>query len=269
MKRKLTLVNALLGVSPYLILGMVLILVPIFIFITIDNIKALNQRVTEHFTGRGEALIRSLEAGTRTGMMVMRWEVGKIQRLLAETTLQSDIEYIMITDGKGKILAHSDPEKVGQTCGQLPLLPDKNKPSQVQYREVVDENDKRIFEVFKRFTPVRPRHPGQHLKKMLERLPPLEPKYLPDNWCNMHFFIDRGKGYPEIDQFIYEPGRRRQKGSYQTVRYDGRCPVSLRMCRNDQPFHPSSLSFSPAVPDKNESFLRRGYGQYARRAGNN
>ena len=203
MKRKITVFNALLGISPFLILGMVLILVPIFIFITMDNINTLNQRVIEHFTGRGEALLRSLEAGTRTGLMVTRWEAEKIQRLLTETALQSDIEYIMITDADGKILAHSDPGKVGQICTQMPPLPDKKTPSQVYYREVVNDDNKRIFEVYKRFTPIRPLNPRAHLKKMLERLPDLEPKNLPDNWFCMHFYVDRGHDRPVIDQFIF------------------------------------------------------------------
>ncbi len=203
MKRKITLFNALLGISPFLILGMVLILVPIFIFITMDNINTLNQRVIEHFTGRGEALLRSLEAGTRTGLMVTRWEAEKIQRLLTETALQSDIEYIMITDAKGKILAHSDPGKVGQTCRQMPPLPDQKALSQVHYREVQDEADKRIFEVYKRFTPARPHKPREHLKKMIERLPELEPKNLPNNWFCMHFYVGTGPKHPVIDQFIF------------------------------------------------------------------
>lgn len=203
MKRKITIFNALLGISPFLILGMVLILVPIFIYITMDNINTLNQRVIEHFTGRGEALLRSLEAGTRTGVMVTRWETEKIQRLLTETALQSDIEYIMITDADGKILAHSDPGKVGKTCKQMPPLPDKNAPSQVYYREVVNDDNKRIFEVYKRFTPIRPLNPRAHLKKMLERLPDLEPKNLPNNWFCMHFYVGRGAERQVIDQFIF------------------------------------------------------------------
>jgi len=203
-KNSQTFLNSLLGISPFLILGMVLILVPIFIFITIDNIKALNQRVTEHFTGRGEALIRSFEAGTRTGIVMMRWEAEKIQRLLTETTLQSDIEYIMVTDKEGRILAHSDPAKVGQTYQPMPALPDIKSPAQVCYREVMDEDNKRIFEVYKRFTPVRPRHPRENLKKMLERLPDVDPKNLPDNWCSLHFFVGRGQNCPmTVDHFIF------------------------------------------------------------------
>lgn len=203
MKRKITLFNALLGISPFLVLGMVLILVPIFIFITMDNINTLNQRVTEYFKGRGEALIRSLEAGTRTGIMITRWEAEKIQRLLTETALQSDIEYIMITDAEGKILAHSDSEQVGRICPQMPSLPDKQSSSQVRYREVKDGDHKRVFEVFKQFTPMRPPKPREHLRKMIERLPEMKPRNQPDNWCCMHFYVSRGRSRPPVDQFIF------------------------------------------------------------------
>ncbi|MEW6078611.1 MAG: ATP-binding protein [Thermodesulfobacteriota bacterium] len=203
MQRKLTLAQALLGISPFLILGIFLVLVPIFIFITIDNIKSLNQRVTEHFTGRGEALIRSFEAGARTGIMIMSWEAEKIQQLLTETTLQSDIEYIMVTDRQGKILAHSDPARVGEVYGQMPELPGKENPSQVKYHEIMDDDSKRIFEVYKRFTPVRPRLSRENLRKMVDRLPPLEPKSLPDSWCSLHFCICRSPGCPDVEQFIF------------------------------------------------------------------
>ncbi len=203
MRTKITLVNALMGISPFVILGIVLILVPIFIFITIDNINTINQRVIEHFTGRGEALIRSIEAATRTAMMITPWESERIQRLLTETALQFDIEYIMVTDGQGKILAHSDPGRVGENYQRMPDFTEKKVSSQVRHRELVNDNNKRVFEVFKRFTPIRPRHPRETLQKMLERLPPIDLKSLPENWCSMHFCIGPKRDEPAIDQFIF------------------------------------------------------------------
>jgi hypothetical protein len=107
-----------IGIPPWVILGAMLVLLPIFVFMTIENIHRQNANTTELLLEKGAALIRSFEAGARTGMMGMmgtRWGGNQIQRLLAETAQQPDIAYIMVTDVKGTILADSDPAMIGRT----------------------------------------------------------------------------------------------------------------------------------------------------------
>jgi len=61
---------------------------------------------------KGAALIKSFEAGARTGRMHGRG--FQLQNLLLETSQQQDISYIAITDIEGTIMAHSDPSKIGK-----------------------------------------------------------------------------------------------------------------------------------------------------------
>ncbi|MDY6905129.1 MAG: ATP-binding protein [Thermodesulfobacteriota bacterium] len=204
MKNTYTISRTMLGISPFLIIGVFLVLVPIFIFLTVDNIRTLNNRVVEHFTGKGEALIRSLEAGTRTGVMALRWEGAKVQRLLMETALQSGIEYIFITDQDGKILAHSDSSRVNTIYDKFSDADLKNVYDTVKHRQVTLKDGTRVFEVYKRFTPARPPGPQERLRGLMERLPPHMREQFPDDWCQMHFFRGRGdKKSPEVEQFIF------------------------------------------------------------------
>lgn len=194
--------RSLLGVSPFVIIGVFLVLVPIFIFITIDNIKAHNERAVELLKGRGSALIRSFEAGTRTGMLAMRWEAAKVQRLLTETAFQPDIEYIMITDGQGRILGHSTASHTGGVYGNMPDVSAMDVETDVSHREIQDHQNRNIFEVYKKFTPSRFHRQGKfrrfHGGLFMER-----PNKPPPDWCRAHFLKGSGRMGPEPEQFIF------------------------------------------------------------------
>nr|NJM03044.1 hypothetical protein [Desulfobacula sp.] len=69
---------------------------------------------------KGTALIRTFEAGTRTGMVTMRWGAPRIQAMVFETALQPEVVYVMIVSREGKILAHSDMDMVGRDMGDMP-----------------------------------------------------------------------------------------------------------------------------------------------------
>lgn len=149
------------GFSPFVIFGVVMILVPIFVFMTMDNIREQNGRTMEKLTGKGIFLIRAFEAGTRTGMMTMRWGGARVQSLLTETALQPEVEYMMITNSNGVILAHSNPEKVGQIYKDMPDIKKLNSDSLLWHRELLSDDGKKVFQVFKRFTPAHRRfRPG-------------------------------------------------------------------------------------------------------------
>ena len=109
------------GLPPWIILGSAVILSLIFIYWTMENINKQKENMSLLLLEKGAALIRSFEAGARTGMMgMMEGEGGgfRLQTLLTQTAQQPDIVYIMVTDKSGKILAHSDPAKIGGTYGK-------------------------------------------------------------------------------------------------------------------------------------------------------
>ena len=76
--------NSWTGVHPWVLIGAVAVLLPIFTFMTIENIKRQKKKSIQLLLEKGAALIRSFEAGTRTGMMGMQRGGFQLQRLLTE-----------------------------------------------------------------------------------------------------------------------------------------------------------------------------------------
>ena len=71
-----------IGVPPWVLIGSVAVLFPIFAFMTIENINRQREKSIQLLLEKGAALIRSFEAGTRTGMMNMHMGNFNLQRLL-------------------------------------------------------------------------------------------------------------------------------------------------------------------------------------------
>ncbi len=83
-----------------LICGLVLSLA----WMSVSREQAMTSRILGE---KGTALIRSFEAGTRTGL---RGDLGsrtRLQTLIEETAAQQDIAFITVTDETGRVLAHS------------------------------------------------------------------------------------------------------------------------------------------------------------------
>jgi len=161
------------GIPPWIILGAVIVLVPIFVFITLQNIAREKEFATELLLEKGAALIRSFEAGTRTGMMgMMGMHEGRfqLQKLLTETAQQTDIVYLIVTDTHGTVLAHNDPAEIGELHGRDLDLDGISRSEKVQWRQVSDPNGASTFEVFRRFSPTRGRFPDHH-RRMMRMMP--------------------------------------------------------------------------------------------------
>ncbi len=175
-----------IAVPPWIILGAVAILVPIFVFWTLQNISKEREYVVRLLTEKGSALIRSIEAGTRTGMMGTRGGGFRVQRLISETAQTPDIVYLMVTDASGNILAHSDEEEIGKTHGTELDLRRILRSEKVQWRLIPGLEGASTFEVFRRFSPTRVPFRGQHggrmqgpwPKEMREGIPPEQPEII-------------------------------------------------------------------------------------------
>ncbi|MFO7913469.1 MAG: ATP-binding protein [Desulfotignum sp.] len=150
-------------VSPLMLAGVLLVLTPIFAVMTLDRMEKLKSHITDQQLAKGISLIRTFEAGTRTGMMTMHWGIRRIQDLLQETSLQPDVVYIMIVSDNGTILAHSDPAQVGELWTDLPDIGIRNEAAQpVSHRSRMADGEK-VFEVYKLFTPMESRFQGRHM----------------------------------------------------------------------------------------------------------
>ncbi|MBW1800771.1 MAG: PAS domain-containing protein [Deltaproteobacteria bacterium] len=143
-----------LGTPPWIILGAVIIFIPIFSFWTFENINKQKEQMIFLLLEKGAALIRSFEAGARTGMMGMmgmRRGNFRLQRLLTETARQPDILYLMVPDMNGVILAHSDPDKIGDAYVEDLDLRDLSKEKNLRWREVKNKDGRHTFEIYRSY----------------------------------------------------------------------------------------------------------------------
>jgi two-component system, NtrC family, sensor histidine kinase HydH len=157
------------AISPWIIIGSLLVLLPLVAYITTQNLSRQKTYTTRLLVEKGAALIRSFEAGTRFGM---RRSGFKLQKLLTETARQPDIDYFLIVDGNGRIMAHSDMEKVGQVHGLNLDLNRIMETEELQWRMVSSADSGRLFEVYRKFTPSSPPMGKERGRHMMQPPPP-------------------------------------------------------------------------------------------------
>ncbi|MGD2030658.1 MAG: ATP-binding protein [Desulfobacterales bacterium] len=141
------------GVPPWIFMGAVVVLFPIFAFMTFQNITRQKENSFRLLLEKGAALIRSFEAGTRTGIG-FSWSKVQLQKLLTETAQQHDIVYLLVTDTNGNILAHNNPGYIGKMHGKELNLRRIVHKETIKWRIVSNPEGKKIFEVFRKFSPV-------------------------------------------------------------------------------------------------------------------
>lgn len=127
----------LMFVSPWLLAAAIGLLTLIIVIFAANNIKRERGMLSEGLYRKGEAIIRFVEAGMRasmiTGMMggMMGLNVPDIdgvaqtQRLIEQASESPDIHYIAVIDVSGKVLVHSDPEKIGTNINRNINILDK------------------------------------------------------------------------------------------------------------------------------------------------
>jgi len=138
--------------SPWVILGTVLILAAIFVFMARESIHKQRELTTRLLVEQGSALIQSFEASARTGAW-MKWGPFQLQKLLIEMARQPGIDYLTVTDTRGVILADSDPAMVGEFYDTGLDLENASRLTQVQWRQVSNREGTDTFEVYRRFAP--------------------------------------------------------------------------------------------------------------------
>ncbi|MDR1686538.1 MAG: hypothetical protein LBR82_08910 [Desulfovibrio sp.] len=142
-----------IGLSPLLLIGSALILGLAVTVLSVRNTQRERDSMTRNMTDRAEALIWALEAGTRTGMGMRSGESRLLQALVEETVKQPGIVFIAVVGAAGKIIAHSDPGRVGAADGES-FLPLPEAGDTAAWR-IKDRDGRTVFEVYKSFTPWR------------------------------------------------------------------------------------------------------------------
>lgn len=165
----------ILYASPWIFAAAVGILLLIVIFFAFNNMRRERQLVRENLFNRAQAVARMVGAGTRSAMM-MGAGTAQVQHLIEQAGEEPDIRYLLIVDEGNKILAHSDPTRIGETVDErLPRLPAEGARSIFRVVEAADGQG-RIFELTSGFRPRTMRGQGM-MRGMMGRgmAPPPEP----------------------------------------------------------------------------------------------
>jgi two-component system sensor histidine kinase HydH len=139
--------------SPWLVLGAVVILLAVVVVLAARNIKREERYMSEILSEKGAALIKSFEAGARTGMMGMMWAGNQVQTLLEETARQPGILYLVVTDKTGRILADNDRAKIGKQFLDEPSMKALEPGTPVRWRLTNHWGGQEAFEVYRSFQP--------------------------------------------------------------------------------------------------------------------
>jgi two-component system sensor histidine kinase HydH len=187
MKDRLFKKTRLMFVSPWLLAAAIGLLSLIIVIFAANNIKRERGMLTDGLFRKGEAIIRFVEAGMRasmiSGMMGSMMGVNipensgaaQTQRLIEQASESPDIHYIAVIDVSGKVLVHSDPEKVGtiiQRDFEILHKADKNDTFHIIR---LQEASYKVFEVLGPFEPFRGRGGIQRWREQFKKQYPLKP----------------------------------------------------------------------------------------------
>ena len=141
-------------ISPWIVLGTTAILIVVVLVLAIQNTRRDRRYMSQVLSTKGAALILAVEAGTRTGMMGMMWGGAQVQRLLEETAKLPDVLYMAVIDTDGTVLAHSDPERVGQPFRKDDPLIHYGAEFKENWQVIAQPGGKQVFEVHRHFRPL-------------------------------------------------------------------------------------------------------------------
>lgn len=106
------------------------------------------------FIEKGATLIRSFEAGLRNRVEDKK-DFFYLQKLLMETADQPDIDYIVVTDHEGNILADSDPTMPDQQYGKDLDTKKIAVSGEILWRQATNPGGAGTFEVYRGLFPWR------------------------------------------------------------------------------------------------------------------
>ncbi|MCF8086101.1 MAG: PAS domain S-box protein [Desulfohalobiaceae bacterium] len=119
-------------------------------WMSVSREQAVTSRILAE---KGTALIRSFEAGTRTGLRGGLGSRTRLQTLIEETAAQSDISFIAVTDSRGRILSHSKKSRSGQRFLSQEMLKELDPGPETKRRLLNLPEYGEVFVVYSTFSP--------------------------------------------------------------------------------------------------------------------
>ncbi|MCJ7539962.1 MAG: hypothetical protein MUO88_09905, partial [Desulfobacterales bacterium] len=132
------------------ILAVVLLLLILISISTYRNLERQEKTVLTFVHQQGLAILHTLEAGARSGMVMNQWGKDSIGNLILETGKDENIAYVYLIDSQGTVVHHSNPSFGGMSSAWRPQLDDEN-PVQSRVRKLADGTQ--VHDLAKRFSP--------------------------------------------------------------------------------------------------------------------
>ena len=190
----------LMFISPWLLAAAIGLLSLIIVIFAANNIKRERGMLTTGLFRKGEAIVRFVEAGMRASMMTGMMgsmmgmnipensSVAQTQRLIEQASESPDIHYIAVIEVSGRVMVHSDPEKVGTTIQRDFEILNKADPGGTFHIIRLPAAKYKVFEVLGPFAPFRGRGGLRRWREQFKQHYPLQPDQQfqgdvpPDSW---------------------------------------------------------------------------------------
>ena len=140
-------------VSFWVVVGTIAVMAAVSTVMTLTFFHQQEEQAVELLVEKGTTLIRSFEAGLRSPLD-MKTEMFRLQRLLMGTAQQPDIDYIIVTDKEGNIIADGDPAQVGDKYGLDLDIGSLALSHDIRWRQVTKSGGAGTFEVYRGFFPL-------------------------------------------------------------------------------------------------------------------
>lgn len=140
------------NISVWAVVGAIAVMAVVSAVMTFAHFQQQKQQAIELLVEKGATLIRSFEAGLRSPLG-MKTETFGLQKLLMEIAQQPDIDYIIVTDNEGNIIADSDPVQVGDKYGLDLDIGSLALSHDIRWRQVANPQGAGTFEVYRGFFP--------------------------------------------------------------------------------------------------------------------
>ena len=140
------------NVSFWVVVGAIAVIATVSAVMTLAHFQRQKEQAVDLLVEKGATLIQSFEAGLRITPDINN-ETFRLQKLLMETAQQPDIDYIIVTDNEGNVIADSDPAQVGDKYGLDLAIGSLASSHDIRWRQVANPQGADTFEVYRGFFP--------------------------------------------------------------------------------------------------------------------
>jgi two-component system sensor histidine kinase HydH len=140
-------------IALWVTISSIAVLAAISAIMVMAHFQRQEQQAQELFVEKGTTLIKSFEAGLHEAVNKEN-RVFHMQKLLMATAQQPDIDYLVVTDDRGSIIADSDPSMISQEYGLDLDTVRIARSREIKWRQTANPQGADTFEVYRGLFPL-------------------------------------------------------------------------------------------------------------------